>query len=88
MRIGSWGWYTNTEGTLSRKTKSRNRRAPGPDFPGSSLNSGCEVVPSFGASVSPSGSTTDVKGIDMDSESLKVTYHRPPPLFICTAAGR
>lgn len=75
MRIGSWGWYTNTEGTLSRKTKSRNRRAPGPDFPGSSLNSGCEVVPSFSASVSPSGSTTDVKGIDMDSESLKVTYH-------------
>lgn len=34
MRIGSWGWYTNMEGTLSRKTKSRNRQAPGPDFPG------------------------------------------------------
>lgn len=72
MRIGSWGWYTNTEGTLSRKTKSRNRDQISR---GSSLNSGCEVVPSFSASVSPSGSTTDVKGIDMDSESLKVTYH-------------
>lgn len=76
MRIGSWGlgWDTNTKGILSRKTKSRNRQAP-TRFPGSSLNSGCEVVPSFNASVSPSGSTTDVKGLDMDSESLKVTYH-------------
>lgn len=70
-----WGWDTNMEGTPEEKNKSRMGRAPGPDFPGSSLNSGCEVVPSFSASVSPSGSTTDVKGIDMDSESLKVTYH-------------
>lgn len=40
----------------------------------STLAGGCEVVPSFSASVSPSGSTIDVKGIDPESEPLKKNH--------------